>query len=72
MNASVLLCQESCIPDFNHAGSGIKVSFAGRYKWLFLCFGLREEDQDDGQGEASLRIDFSNNYKFEGLWNVCG
>lgn len=57
---------------FTAAGSGIKVSFAWKYKWLFLRFSLREEDLDDGQGESILRIDFSNNYKFAGVWNVCG
>jgi hypothetical protein len=39
---------------------------------LFLCYGRRVGDCDDGQGETKIKIDLSNTYKFEGLWNVCG
>jgi hypothetical protein len=54
------------------AGLGIRLEDVHLFPILFLCYGRRVGDCDDGQGETKIKIDLSNTYKFEGLWNVCG
>ena len=42
------------------------------FAYLFREYGLREEDEDDGEGDAAKIIDFADAYRFPGLWNICG
>lgn len=53
-------------------GLGVRVEDVHLYPILLLHYGLRDEDVDDGQGETNLRLDFSNTYRFEGVWSVAG
>ena len=63
----LLLTADSTVP-----GLGVRVEDVHLYPILLLHYGLRDEDVDDGQGETNLRLDFSNTYRFEGVWSVAG
>lgn len=44
------------------------------FPYLFLNYSPSGNDPEvnDGKGDAIVRIDFSNTYRFKGLWNVYG
>lgn len=54
------------------SGLGVRIEDAHLYSFLTLQYGLRQEDLDDEQGPTVIRIDWSNTYKFRGMWNICG
>lgn len=56
------------------AGLGVRLEDAHLYPFLTLPYGSSEGHlgEDDGLGDTTIRIDFSNTYRFKGLWNVCG
>jgi len=42
------------------------------FAYLFRTYSLREEDEDDGEGDTTIIMDFSDSYRFPGMWNICG
>lgn len=64
-----------CVRTLRHcaAGSGIRADNAALYPFLTLQYGLRASiDPDDGLGETRILVDYSDTYRFPGLWSVAG